>query len=55
MTVRSTRVEAAVLIPGRGDPVPDGCVVVEGGTITYAGPQAGSPAAPEAEGTGSRS
>ncbi|HEX6681656.1 MAG TPA: amidohydrolase family protein [Candidatus Limnocylindrales bacterium] len=36
------RIEADLLIPGRGDPVPDGAVEFEGGVITYAGP-AGSP------------
>jgi len=32
------RIEADLLIPGRGDPVPNGVVEFEGGTITYAGP-----------------
>ena len=49
MTARATRVEAAVLIPGRGDPVPDGCVVINGDTIAYAGPQAEAPADPGSE------
>ena len=43
-----TRIDAEVLIPGRGEPIPDGCVVMEGGTITYAGPTADVPATPEA-------
>lgn len=32
------RIEADLLIPGRGDPVPGGVVEFEGGVITYAGP-----------------
>lgn len=32
------RIEADLLIPGRGDPVPGGVVEIDGGTITYAGP-----------------
>lgn len=35
---------AAVLIPGRGDPVERGTVVFDGETIIYAGPSAGAPA-----------
>jgi len=31
------------MIPGRGDPVADAMVVVDGGRIEYAGPQAGAP------------
>jgi imidazolonepropionase-like amidohydrolase len=34
----ATRIEADVLIPGAGDPVPNGCVVFEGPGISYAGP-----------------
>jgi len=33
------RIEADLLIPGRGDPVPGGVVEFEGGVITYAGPR----------------
>ncbi|MGH8875625.1 MAG: amidohydrolase family protein, partial [Acidimicrobiia bacterium] len=40
------RIEADLLIPGRGDPVLDGCVVIDGPTITYAGPSASAPATP---------
>jgi imidazolonepropionase-like amidohydrolase len=40
----ATRIEADLLIPGRGDPVPDGAVVLDGPSITYAGPAAGAPA-----------
>ena len=32
------RIEADLLIPGRGDPVPNGVVEFEGGVISYAGP-----------------
>jgi imidazolonepropionase-like amidohydrolase len=37
------RIEADLLIPGRGTPVPNGTVVVDGATITYAGPRDGAP------------
>ena len=37
-----------MLIPGRGEPIPNGCVVLDGPTITYAGPIAGAPATPSA-------
>lgn len=40
------RVEADLLIPGQGDPIPDGCVTMRDGVITYAGPRADSPATP---------
>ena len=43
------RVEAELLIPGRGDPVPDGCLVIDGETITYAGALADAPATPGSE------
>ena len=39
------RIEADMLIPGRGGPIHDGCVVLDGPTIAYAGPTAGAPAA----------
>jgi imidazolonepropionase-like amidohydrolase len=42
-----TRIEAKNLIPGRGDPIDAGVVVIDGGVIEYAGP--GSDA-PETEG-----
>ncbi|MGO9342034.1 MAG: metal-dependent hydrolase family protein [Acidimicrobiales bacterium] len=38
------RIDADILIPGRGDPIADASVVVEAGTITYAGPRVGAPA-----------
>lgn len=43
------RVEAELLIPGRGEPVRDGVVVWDGATITYAGPAVDAPATPGAE------
>jgi len=42
------RIEADILIPGRGESIHDGCVVVDGPTIAYAGPTAGAPATPGA-------
>ncbi len=40
----ATRVEADLLIPGLGDPIPNGSVVFDGPTISYAGPIEGAPA-----------
>jgi len=40
------RIEADVLIPGRGEPIRNGCVVIDGPTIAYAGPIEGAPKAP---------
>lgn len=37
------RIEADVLIPGRGDPVRNGAVAMRGATIVYAGPLEGAP------------
>jgi imidazolonepropionase-like amidohydrolase len=42
------RIEAGVLVPGRGAPVKDGCVVLDGPAIRYAGPLAQAPQTPEA-------
>jgi imidazolonepropionase-like amidohydrolase len=42
------RIEADILIPGRGAPIEDGCVITEGGTITYAGPCDAAPPSPMA-------
>jgi imidazolonepropionase-like amidohydrolase len=39
------RIEAGLLIPGSGEPVPDAAVLIDGTTISYAGPAAGAPAA----------
>ena len=44
----TTRIEATRLIPGRGEVVDNGVVVVND-TITYAGPAAGAPETPNAE------
>ena len=38
------RIEAELLIPGRGEPVRDGVVVLDGARIGYAGPAATAPA-----------
>ena len=42
------RIEADLLIPGRGEPVSDGVVVLDGDRIGYAGPAAGAPETPHA-------
>jgi imidazolonepropionase-like amidohydrolase len=42
------RIEAELLIPGRGTPVRDGVVVLDGATISYAGPATEAPATPGA-------
>ena len=42
------RIDADVLVPGRGATVRDGCVVVDGASIAYAGPAAAAPAMPTA-------
>ncbi len=41
-----TRIEADRLIPGRGSLVEDGVVVIDEGTITYAGPAGDAPSTP---------
>jgi imidazolonepropionase-like amidohydrolase len=43
------RIEADKLIPGRGDAVSDGVVVIQGESIIYSGPVAGAPATPGVE------
>jgi imidazolonepropionase-like amidohydrolase len=40
----ATRIEADVLIPGTGEPIPNGCVVFDGPTISYAGTLESAPA-----------
>ena len=42
------RIEADILIPGRGETIHDGCVVLDGPTIAYAGPTLGAPVTPGA-------
>jgi imidazolonepropionase-like amidohydrolase len=37
------RIDADVLVPGRGEPINDAAVVIEGATITYTGPRATAP------------
>ncbi len=41
------RIEADVLIPGRGDAINKGCVIFDGAAITYAGPVEGAPRTPD--------
>lgn len=43
------RIHADLLIPGQGQPVENGAVVIDGSVITYAGPAAGAPSDPESE------
>lgn len=38
------RIRAEILIPGRGEPISDGAVIVDSGVITFAGPAAQAPA-----------
>ena len=40
------RIEADVLIPGRGDAINGGCVIFDGPVVTYAGPLEGAPKSP---------
>src|SRR5437016_1012302 len=40
------RIEADLLIPGRGEPIRNGCVVFDGPTISFAGPIEGAPKSP---------
>jgi imidazolonepropionase-like amidohydrolase len=44
----TTRIEAHLLIPGRGEPSSPGTVVLEGSTISYVGSSADAPATPDA-------
>lgn len=41
------RIDADLLIPGRGSPIPHGSVVLTGGTIEYVGPAADAPDDPD--------
>ena len=43
------RIEAQLLIPGEGEPVPDAVVVADGPTISYAGPAGAAPETPAAQ------
>jgi hypothetical protein len=40
------RIEAELLIPGHGDPIRDGVVLLDGALISYAGPAAAAPQHP---------
>lgn len=42
------RFETDLMVPGRGEPIPDAVVVVEDGTISYAGPAPTAPPTPDA-------
>ncbi|HXP19913.1 MAG TPA: amidohydrolase family protein [Streptosporangiaceae bacterium] len=42
------RIEAELLIPGQGEPVHDGVVVLDGSVISFAGPAAAAPVTPGA-------
>ncbi|HET6215184.1 MAG TPA: amidohydrolase family protein [Micromonosporaceae bacterium] len=44
----SIRIEADVLIPGRGQPTENAVVILDGPTIAYAGPAADAPQTPDA-------
>jgi imidazolonepropionase-like amidohydrolase len=48
MKIQLTRIEANRLIPGRGEPIEHGCVIMENGKVTYAGPSAKAPSTPGA-------
>lgn len=43
------RIEADLLIPGRGQPIENAAVVLDGDVIAYAGPTDSAPATPEAD------
>ena len=45
------RIEADLLVPGKGEPIRDGVVVLDGPTIAYAGPAADAPATGQASST----
>ena len=40
------RIEAGLLIPGGGEPVSDGAVIIDHSVISYAGPAGRAPATP---------
>ena len=42
------RIEAELLVPGSGEPVADGVVIIEGAKISFAGPAGEAPATPAA-------
>jgi imidazolonepropionase-like amidohydrolase len=49
VTAVTIRIDAELLIPGRGEPIANGTVVCEGPTIRYAGPAADAPPTAGAE------
>ncbi len=42
------RINADLLVPGRGAPIADAVLIMDGGAISYAGPAADAPATPDA-------
>ena len=42
------RIEAELLVPGWGEPVSDGVVIIDNTAISYAGPASAAPATPGA-------
>ena len=42
------RIEADLLIPGRGEPIKDGVVILDENRISYAGPAGDAPQKPQA-------
>jgi imidazolonepropionase-like amidohydrolase len=47
MEIHGERIDAGLLIPGRGEPVRDATVLIDGTRVSYAGPAAGAPQTPE--------
>lgn len=45
----TVRIDADLMIPGRGEPVEEATIVVEGATIAYAGPRSGAPSTSDAQ------
>lgn len=48
-THMTVHIDADLLIPGRGDPIRNGTVVLEGSSISYAGSSADAPPTPDAD------
>ncbi len=44
MSHEDVRIDADLLVPGRGEPVRDATVILSGGTVSYAGPRSSAPA-----------
>ncbi|GMR01849.1 MAG: amidohydrolase family protein [Acidimicrobiia bacterium] len=47
----TVRIDADLLIPGRGEPIANGTVILDGGTIAFAGPASGAPSTLNADAT----